>query len=740
MMTLRKISACLFIIFLFSCSDNETAEKGNPYLEVSEKQLVFDRVGDSKNITINTNAKNITTKISPEGWCTATVSEKRITVTTSLNALAEKRTATVSIQADGLKAAISIVQDGRNSSITEIKDDIKLQVVSGTASSFHDGEGIQKSFDGDLSTLYHSSWENSEKNYFPVSLTYNFKDVTSMDYLVYFPRTEGKNGFFKEFDLYVATEENPTLEKYGTYNFNGSSVSSRINFSPALIKPVQIQFVVKSGSGDGQGFVSCAEMEFYKKNPDSFDYSTLFTDPTCSELKSGISETAINAVENQFFRELAMEIFKGEYDSEFRVQNYKSWQHPDIMAKENKTNTYGLRDNPTGIYINSGEELIILVGNTHGQNISLFIQDTNNGISGASVPLSTGLNKIKATVSGLLYIMYYTPAGTEKSIKINIASGSVNGYFDNQKHKKEDWKRILDKATHRHFDVLGKYAALTFETEAFRQYTPDGLVLINKYDELVRLEQDFMGLPDYGRNYKNRAYFLGVYESYMYATGYYTAYNVSTQSDILDIQKFTANACWGPAHELGHIHQTRPGLKWQGMTEVTNNIHSLYVQTSWGNTSRLLTDNCYERAFNDLLKKGIPHNAGDDPWVKLVPFWQLKLYITDILGKQDFYKNIYEAVRNQQDIDTSVITEGYYQLNFIKLACQSACLDLTEFFEAWGFLTPINITIDDYGIRKFSITQEQIDQVKAGIAGKNYPKPKHNNIYYIKDNNLDSFR
>ena len=36
--------------------------------------------------------------------------------------------------------------------------------------------------------------------------------------------------------------------------------------------------------------------------------------------------------------------------------------------------------------------------------------------------------------------MYYTPTGTEQPIKINIASGTVNGYFDSNKHTKEDWK------------------------------------------------------------------------------------------------------------------------------------------------------------------------------------------------------------------------------------------------------------------------------------------------------------
>lgn len=622
--------------------------------------------------------------------------------------------------------------------VEEWGNDVKLTVKSATASSQHSGEEIENSFDGSLSTIYHSPWTADE--YMPVTLTYNFENTETMDYLIYNPRTDGgSNGNFQEFDLYVATAAEPTLKLYGTYNFQGSSAASIINFSPALVNPMQIRFVVKSGKG---GYASCAEMEFYHKNTSSFNYADLFTDATCSELKRGVDESAINAVSNQFFKELAMEIFKGEYESEFRVQSYKSWQHPDIIAAKNKTNTYGLRDNPTGIYVKAGEELVALVGNTHGQNISLFIQDTQNAIAGISMPLSEGINKKKVAVSGLVYVVYYTQTGTEQPVKINIASGSVNGYFDSSKHSKDDWNRILDKATCKHFDVIGKYAVLTFETEAFRKYTPDGLALINKYDELVRMEQEFMGLPDYNRNYKNRAYFLAIYDndSYMYATDYYTAFHVNTQPDILDVQKLTTTACWGPAHELGHVHQTRPGLRWLGMTEVTNNIYSLYIQTAWGNTSRLITDGCYANAFSQLLNTGKAHNEIDDVWIKLVPFWQLKLYIMDVLGKKDFYKYIYEQLRLQPDVDTRETTDGYYQLNFVKLACVSAQLDLTEFFEAWGFLTPINRPLTDYNTAQFTITQQQIDQVKAEIVSENYPKPEHCNIFAIKDDNISDYR
>lgn len=624
-------------------------------------------------------------------------------------------------------------------STDDIEEDIKVEVKSATANSEQPGTGISNSFDNDKNTIYHSAWSNTSPSYFPITLTYFFENASQIDYLIYYPRMDGgSNGRMKEFELWIATEENPTPTKYGDYDFQGSSSSSRITFSTPIINPTQIQFVVKSGVGDtGEGFVSCAEMEFYHYNGANEQYMKIFTDKSCSELKSGVTETEINSIDNSFFRSLALEIYRNEYDSEFRVQEYKPYTNPDLFSAESRTSPYSLRDNPTGIYVNEGEELVVFA-NDFSTNISLFIQGNETAFSGTSHSLSPGINKIKAETTGLIYILYLTSSAQEAPVKINIATGTVNGYFDKTKHSQSDWDRLLSAATYPYFDVLGKYAHLTFETSKFRNYTPDGLALINKYDDLVYLEWEFMGYEKYNRMPGNRIYFLGIKTSYMYATSYYTAYESGTLTELCDLNKFSSSSCWGPAHEVGHCNQTRPGLRWVGMTEVTNNIHSLYVQTSWGNTSRLITDGTYTKGFNELLNKGIPHNESDDVFVKLIPFWQLKLYLVDALGKDDFYKDLYEYMRNRNY--SGVTNDGFYQLDFVRACCKIANLDLTDFFEAWGFLTPIDQAIEDYSTKQFTITQEQIDNLKAETASQNYPQPRHANIYNITDNNVSDFQ
>ncbi|NDV46476.1 hypothetical protein D0T49_05400 [Paludibacter sp. 221] len=630
--------------------------------------------------------------------------------------------------------------------------DIKIAPTKGTASSSQSGYGIDKTLDGDFSTIYHSSHSNTR---FPVTLTYEFKNTSELDYLVYYPRQNGSNGYFKEVEVYY-TVSGGQRTKLGNFDLKGSANPSRISFGSTLKNPVKIEIKVLSGVGDnGTGYASCAEMEFYKMSDSAKEMFDIFTDGSCSKLKPGITDSDIKKISNSYIKQLAQDIKSGVYKSEFRVQEYSAYQHPDIMSKSNKTSTYGLRDNPTGIYATEGEDVIIFVGDTHGQNPTIFIQNPDDKISGTSYPLGTGFNRFKAPFAGLMYVIYYTETGEESAIKVNINTGTINGYFDNQKHTKEDWSKILSAATFKHFDIKGNYATMTFETSAYRKIVSDGLALINLYDQLVYDEQEFMGLVKYKKRYKNRAHFQVVYgNAYMYSGGNHTGYNANTQSSILDVNKLTgtgynyAEYVWGPAHELGHTHQTRPGLAWHGMAEVTNNLHSAYIQTKWTGKCRLQEEkmtvngnpnsNRYQKAFVEIIDAKIPHNEHKDPFCKLVPFWQLKLYLIDILGKTEFYKDLYEMVRTTPDFSYAT-NHGAYQMQFVEFACKSANLDLTEFFEAWGFLTPVNITIDDYGVRNFTVTEAMIATTKANIAAKGYSKPPKD-FSRITDNTVNYYK
>lgn len=670
---------------------------------------------------------------------------------------AERKTDVVIKHRNGtLEKKIEVIQKAQTGyeggPTDDIKYDIKVPVARGKSSSFQPGEGIEKSFDEDFNTIYHSAYNNNGANYFPITLEYFFNNQESIDYFIYHPRQEGGNGHFKEVEVWVSTESEPTYRKSLEVDMQGSGSATKLAFDKKLEKPKSVKFIVKSGAGDRQGFAACSEMEFYRINPDNNvdDPLAIFTDIACTDLKPGITREDIEKVSNSLYREIALYMLNDSYPREFRINTYKAWPHPDAWAAENKTSTLSLLDNPTGIRIANGEEMVVFVGETGGYQLSLKVQNLDkpggDGYGNASFyPLSKGINKFKARNSGLAYVFYHTPQyQSAPEVKIHFATGKINGYFDSQKHPSADWTRLLNAATDKYFDVVGKYAHLTFETEHFKTYAANnGNKLIDAYDELVRLEAEFMGLMKYNRPTINRAYFHAMYHSYFYSTAYRTAYNITgkdEQKALLDVNSLKVNP-WGPAHEMGHTFQTRPGFLWHGMTEVTTNVHSLYVQTQWGNASRIENENMgrfnnrYEKAYYNSFVNGTPHPGEGDVFCKLVSLWQLQLYFSNALGKVDTYKDLYEKVRTSPNKNTP----GEQQLEFVRMMCEITNKDLTDFFKKWGYLTPFNQIIDDYGERRVEITQAQIDAVIADIKSKNYP-PLDDKMEYICDSNWQVFR
>ena len=72
------------------------------------------------------------------------------------------------------------------------------------------------------------------------------------------------------------------------------------------------------------------------------------------------------------------------------------------------------------------------------------------------------------------------------------------------------------------------------------------------------------------------------------------------------------------------------------------------------------------------------------------------------------------------------------QFEFVKICCDVSELDLTDFFDQWGFFWVGEITVNDYRKYRFSITQQMVDDTKAYIANKNYDKPAED-ITLIED-------
>ena len=636
----------------------------------------------------------------------------------------------------------------------ETGNDIKVtpSSVTGMDGDWRPNRDYSKMIDGVAVAGEDKGWlSNWQDPKYPKWFEFTFDEPQDIDYVNYIASYKGH---FKKVKIEVYTDVNVQRTAGYTTVFDGelaknNSGSTRIDFNQPQAGVTKVKFTLEDSWDTGE--CRCCEMEFYKKDPNTFDWTTLFANPACTELKSGVTEQDILSCEHSFYKNMAWYMYNDRYPREFRIADYKAYPHPDVQAKENKTTTYSLLDNPTGIQVAADENLVVMADLKGQESVKIRVQNLDtpgeDGFGGNEYAVKEGINTIKMKEKGLVYVMYHTADyETAPEITLHFASGKVNGYFDSQNPAHEGrWNELLSAAVDKHFDVVGKYAHLTFPTLNFVNNTRDGKELIDTYDELVYNEQVFLGLEKYGRMFKNRMYFNVMYsDSYMYSTSYRTSYSAGTIDALTDPDKLRTTDCWGPAHEVGHSNQTRPGLKWLGTTEVTNNITALYIQTTiFGNDSRLELQDFYNKAWNSLMVPGIAHAQETDVFRKLVPFWQLELYYGKVLGrtptqqadKGGFYPDVYEYVRTNEDLETA----GEQQLEFVYNCCVNAKANLLDFFGKWGFLTPVDTEIDDYGKGRLTVTQQQIDNLKARVEGLGYAKPDVA-LEYITDYMVDSYK
>jgi hypothetical protein len=745
---------------------------------VTPLDLEFEAEGGVREIEIKTVAgdvvdfDNVTVTLSENatGWATFEKAEGHIDVTIGANQYNQPRSTVLDLTFDGVKRQVVITQ-GASAGLVD-----KLITVTGATATSEEVEKekrpLTNSYDGDFATFFNSKY--GEITEWPFFLEYTLKTPNKLNHIIYYPRTDGNQwGSFNEFDVYITTEANPDKVKIASLKRgDGVHTPCKIVLDKVAENVKTVRFEVRSAF---KNRVSCAEMEFHEVSGTRFDYTTIFADAICSALKPGVTAKDIAKLPDQAYRTLASGLLDGSYKTAWRVAEFRPYQDPLILKESNRLlHSYCLRDNPTGIYVDEGDELNVLVEDTKGQSLSLVVQNLEKGYGASrTIMLEKGENKIKSSVSGLIYVQNITKdpiplvlssaeekaAAAAKTVRIHFMSGKVQGYYRKGVSTDKDWNEMLSAARYKDIDVIGDYALITWNVEDFKTKTPGGGVtdiatVIENYDRLTWLEQKLMGTVKYNKMSRNRMYYhLDYNGASPYATMYRTAYTRGYAELFCNAARFGARI-WGPGHEAGHINQTH-GFKWSGTTEVVNNIFTLYVQqqqtteqprlmaskAKWDGTEY---PNLYEAAIAAIVKTGNPHcltNQSNEFMIKLVPFWQLQLYLADALGKTDFYADVFEYYRTRPT-SAGNLTHGEQQLLFVEVACKVANLDLTGFFEKWGFLTPVSVVLDDYGKKPLDITAEQVADTKARIAAAGYPAPPHttDGIIAIRDNNVNDYK
>ncbi|MCP3894306.1 MAG: carbohydrate-binding protein [Bacteroides sp.] len=704
--------------------------------------------GGPLQITVTSNVEYTITQSASTEWLTTiprtrALVDKDYAYEVAANTTYEARTAVLAytaVKESKVMATCAVIQKAKKSDTSDVvlEGDVKIQPTSGKDSEHQPGQGIENTFDGKIGSgsPYHSIWNQSAT--FPVILEYFFDGTNDMDYFIY--HTRSGNGNFGELDVYTATEENPEYALYGSFDFKKQNASSKVVFASTLKKVTKIKFAVKSGAGD---FVSCDEMEFFRKNTSKeldAQLLTVFTDITCCELKQGVTSEQINALPG-YFAHLAVQLKNGTYDAwekKFRMQDYQAYSDVEVWAEKLMTKRYGNLDNPTGIYAEAGDSIIVLVGDTHGQTVSLQAIPAVDP-SGDMYFLNEGVNKVGIRQTGMLFVMYTTPTVENmKPIRVHIPlnSGKVNGFFDLKEDKTDEiYADLLSKATYKYFCVRGEKIMFYFHLTKMREYLPRNILsAIHLWDNIIGWQQELMGIDNVRPSQVNNHIFaVSPEDGYMWASDYRIGFVYTYLNNILLYDNVMAakDNAWGPSHEIGHIHQK--AINWPSSTESSNNLFSNYVLYKLGKycsrgteLSALATARFIEKqAWFDM---GSSTHQNEDTELHMRMNWQLWNYYHRCGYKPDFWQKLFKLLRETRITESD---PGAGQLLFAKMASKAANENLTDFFELWGFFIPVNnVTIEQYGTWKYNVTQTMINEAKSYMA--QFPKAKHA-FYYLED-------
>ena len=705
--------------------------------------------GGPLEITVTSNIEYAIAQSEGSGWITAVPLTRALTDKTykyqvAANATYDTRVATFTYTSRSdaaLSVTSTVTQKAKKSSTSdvELEGDIQVKPTGGKASEAQPGSGIENTFDGkiDGATIYHSPWGQAAK--FPVTLEYFFDGTKDVDYFIYHSRSG--NGNFGELDVYTATQASPEYKLYGTFDFKKQNASSRVEFSSTLKNATKIKFAVKSGAGD---FVSCDEMEFFQKNTSKkLDAQLLnvFTDVTCVELKPGVTAEQINALPG-YFAHLAVQLKNGTYDTwekKFRIRSYEPYSDVELWAEKLMTKRYGNLDNPTGIYAEQGDSIIVLVGDTHGQTVSLQAIPTVEA-SGDMYFLNEGVNKIGIRRTGMLFVMYTanlsSPDAKPIRIHIPLGNGKVNGFFDLKEDKTDEaYADLLTKATYKYFCVRGEKIIFYFHLTKMREFVPTKILsAINLWDNIIGWQQELMGIEDVRPSQVNNHIFaISPEDGYMWASDYRIGFIYTYLNNILLYDNVMAakDNAWGPAHEIGHIHQR--AINWPGSTESSNNLFSNFTLFKLGKycsrgseLSALATARCINKQA--WWNMGAATHQNEDTEIHMRMNWQLWNYYHRCEYKKDFWQKLFKLLRENRITESD---PGAGQLLFARMASKAANENLTDFFEMWGFFEPVNnVDIEQYGNWKYNVTQAMINETKAYMA--QFPAPKHA-FYYLED-------
>ena len=541
------------------------------------------------------------------------------------NPLSAKRegSVTFSNEEQGIAETLVITQTG-NESFNELPQDDFVTPTGGSANTSQSTKPFSMSYDGNTATFWHSSWNPnfglSESN--PVVLIYNFDNAERIDYVNYITRSDGTpNGYFGKVKIYAQCGDEEAYTLISELDWQKTAGAHRYDFNTPLTNVKSIKFEVLSGSAN---YASCAEMQFGINNRSTL--FSIFKDSSLSELKEGVTQEDINAIEDDFVSSLAQALFNGTYDKNYRVADYICRISPQAFSDEMNApgKLYDQNAGVTGISISKGKHAIAVSGLEEGQSVPLHViawfegKCSGNFDGGNPVEydysLSNGINIIDYPFAydGLAYVCYYSDVNWDlkPAIKVHFINAEVNGYLSLEKTNEEMHQMCAD-APNVCMDVVGNNVHSIWTSRGVKDYFPnerskglygncvatDGTSLgyrqfIHVLDSLAIWEHEIIGLHKYNRTPNNFTCAYVNFTYYMFQGGRGVSFHVDQEPRVLSCKTLVYNdedAIWGLSHEWGHQHQMLPYFCWSGLGEVSNNMKSYFNIMRMGYTNNRMT-------------------------------------------------------------------------------------------------------------------------------------------------------
>lgn len=587
---------------------------------------------------------------------------------------AERKASIVFTQVGGeYKDSVQFIQsdkiiDYEQGDITKLDGNKKLMVIGATSSSFIDGKPISMSFDGDVLTYFQSQWQKITE---PVVLEYDFDGADGVDYFVYTPYPQDPSKLFGQTKVYTKSRgEEYVLRK--THNFSGEKTQT-VMFDGQIPNVEKIKFEVIKSSDTAEKeliVVACSEMEFYVS---AMQYPEIFTDRSYSKLKQNVTLNQILGMEDEFFRNIAEYLFSGSY-SEFRIQEYEAYPNP--TAAKYVTKQPSMLDNATGIWVKAATSIVVMVDNLKGQVAQLVMMRPGMSvITQKTVDLTDGITKIDITEDALLYVRYFTPNyATVEPIKVHIAGGEVCGYYDTKKHTEAQGMESLSKTQMPYFDLRGEHVQLILPTQALRESCASLKALIEKYDRIVELQKEFIGMTKYNLAPKNRICITSVPNISNEDIANAVVLNEMFINSYVNQDKLKGDVLWDVTSAISRAFVVNC-LKWNPSFRDANTV---YVTNELEGTHRYITNEIYSLAAKRFIISYLPIASTTELTApeRSVPLWQLYLYMSKTKGKHDFLKDLFKK------LDTA---NSATQASFVKEVNLSAQIDFRQFFKDWCF-------------------------------------------------------